>query len=102
MAFVLDGPSITHGIQLAVAPVFLLTAVSGMIGAVAGYALLFAIGFLGRKAFGREAMGGGDVKMMAMVGAFTGVWGMFLTLMFGPMGWLLYMLVRTRYPQRPT
>jgi hypothetical protein len=36
MAFPLDGSSITHGIQLAVAPVFLLTAVSGMIGAIAG------------------------------------------------------------------
>jgi hypothetical protein len=36
MAFPLDGTSITHGIQLAVAPVFLLTAVAGMIGAVAG------------------------------------------------------------------
>lgn len=36
MAFPVDGASITHGIQLAVAPVFLLTAVSGMIGAVAG------------------------------------------------------------------
>lgn len=32
----IDAGSITHGIQLAVAPVFLLTAVSGMIGAVAG------------------------------------------------------------------
>ena len=30
----LDNASITHGIQLAVAPVFLLTAVSGMIAAV--------------------------------------------------------------------
>jgi len=36
MAFPIDSTSITHGIQLAVAPVFLLTAVSGMIGAVAG------------------------------------------------------------------
>lgn len=36
MAFPLDSATITHGIQLAVAPVFLLTAVSGMIGAVAG------------------------------------------------------------------
>jgi hypothetical protein len=36
MAFPVDGSSITHGIQLAVAPVFLLTAVAGMIGAVAG------------------------------------------------------------------
>lgn len=36
MALPLDPSVITHGIQLAVAPVFLLTAVSGMIGAVAG------------------------------------------------------------------
>jgi hypothetical protein len=36
MAFPLDTTAVTHGIQLAVAPVFLLTAVSGMIGAVAG------------------------------------------------------------------
>ncbi len=36
MALPIDTDAITHGIQLAVAPVFLLTAVSGMIGAVAG------------------------------------------------------------------
>lgn len=36
MAFPIDAPTITHGIQLSVAPVFLLTAVAGMIGAVAG------------------------------------------------------------------
>ena len=36
MAFPLEPGAVTHGIQLAVAPVFLLTAVSGMIGAVAG------------------------------------------------------------------
>jgi len=34
--FSLDADTVTHGIQLAVAPVFLLTAVSGMIGAIAG------------------------------------------------------------------
>src|SRR6187402_2888928 len=36
MAFPIDSSAVVHGIQLAVAPVFLLTAVSGMIGAVAG------------------------------------------------------------------
>ncbi|MCE3270686.1 MAG: hypothetical protein K0S57_1083 [Ramlibacter sp.] len=34
--FPVDGPTIIHGIQLSIAPVFLLTAVSGMIAAVAG------------------------------------------------------------------
>ncbi|GAB4204855.1 MAG: DUF2721 domain-containing protein [Tibeticola sp.] len=36
MSLPVDTAAITHGIQLAVAPVFLLTAVSGLIGAVAG------------------------------------------------------------------
>lgn len=36
MIFAPDLNTVTHGIQLAVAPVFLLTAVSGMIAAVAG------------------------------------------------------------------
>jgi hypothetical protein len=36
MSFPVDSSTITHGIQLAVAPVFVLTSVSGMIGAVAG------------------------------------------------------------------
>ncbi|CAN5505073.1 DUF2721 domain-containing protein [soil metagenome] len=36
MNFATDLSTVTHGIQLAVAPVFLLTAVSGMISAVAG------------------------------------------------------------------
>jgi hypothetical protein len=36
MSLFTDPSVVTHGIQLAVAPVFLLTAVSGMIGAVAG------------------------------------------------------------------
>lgn len=36
MALFVESATVTHGIQLAVAPVFLLTAVSGLIGAVAG------------------------------------------------------------------
>jgi hypothetical protein len=36
MTVPIDADAVTHGIQLAVAPVFFLTAVSGMIGAVAG------------------------------------------------------------------
>ena len=36
MFFATNLDTVTHGIQLAVAPVFLLTAVAGMIGSVAG------------------------------------------------------------------
>jgi leader peptidase (prepilin peptidase)/N-methyltransferase len=54
-----------------------------IIGAAAGFALLWVVAFLGSKAFGRDAMGGGDIKMMAMIGAFLGWQGVLLTLFLG-------------------
>lgn len=42
------------------------------IGAVAAGGLLLAVGWLWEKLRGVEAMGGGDVKLMAAVGAFLG------------------------------
>ncbi len=49
-------------------------------GAVLGFALLWLVAWAGEKAFKKEAMGGGDIKMMAMIGAFLGVDGVFLTI----------------------
>lgn len=46
-------------------------------GAVAGFAICLAIAVLGEKLFGKEAMGGGDVKLLAAVGAWSGVLGAF-------------------------
>ncbi len=53
------------------------------IGAAVGFTLLYAVAVLGEKAFGKEAMGGGDIKMMAMVGAFVGWKGVLLTIFGG-------------------
>lgn len=52
-------------------------------GAALGYGLLWLVRAVGEKAFGREAMGGGDVKMMAMVGAFLAPAGVLMTLFLG-------------------
>ena len=54
-----------------------------IIGAAAGFGLLWVIAFVGSKAFGKEAMGGGDIKMMAMIGAFLGWQGVLLTVFLG-------------------
>ena len=54
-----------------------------MVGAAAGFALLWLVGTLGTWAFKKDAMGGGDVKMMAMVGAFLGWKGVLLTVFLG-------------------
>jgi leader peptidase (prepilin peptidase)/N-methyltransferase len=52
--------------------------VDALIGCVAGGAVFYLIALLSRG-----GMGGGDVKMMAMVGAFTGWKGVFLTTLIG-------------------
>jgi leader peptidase (prepilin peptidase)/N-methyltransferase len=54
-----------------------------LIGAAAGFGLLWAVGMLGTRIFKEEAMGGGDIKMMAMVGAFVGWQGVLLTIFLG-------------------
>lgn len=45
---------------------------NSFLGALAGGAMIYAMGMLGEFAFKKEAMGGGDVKLLAMIGAFIG------------------------------
>jgi leader peptidase (prepilin peptidase)/N-methyltransferase len=66
-----------------------------LIGGAVGYATLALVGLGGtwvikRLSPGRleqagvdQAMGGGDIKMMMMIGAFLGVWGVALTVFLG-------------------
>jgi leader peptidase (prepilin peptidase) / N-methyltransferase len=60
-----------------------ITWVDSLVGAAVGFFLLWFVAWAGEKAFKKEAMGGGDIKMMAMIGAFVGVWGVFLSLFLG-------------------
>jgi leader peptidase (prepilin peptidase)/N-methyltransferase len=70
---------------------------TALIGAATGFGLLYVIAWAGEKAFRKEAMGGGDIWMMAMVGAFVGWKGVLLTIFLGallgtlvfvPLAWL--------------
>jgi len=54
-----------------------------LLGAVVGFGVLWAVGAAGTKLFKEDAMGGGDIKMMAMVGAFLGWDGVLLTIFLG-------------------
>ena len=54
-----------------------------LLGAAVGFVLLYAVAVGGKALFKEEAMGGGDIKMMAMVGAFTGWTGVLLTIFLG-------------------
>ncbi len=56
---------------------------TSVIGAALGFGVLLAVGLLGEWVFKKPAMGGGDIKMMAMVGAFLGPAGAMLTIFLG-------------------
>ncbi len=51
-----------------------------LIGAATGFILLYIIAKVGKKVFKKEAMGGGDIKLLSGIGAFLSVKGVFFTL----------------------
>jgi leader peptidase (prepilin peptidase)/N-methyltransferase len=54
-----------------------------LLGAAVGFGMLWLVAIAGEWMFKQEAMGGGDIKMMAMVGAFLGWQGTLLTVFLG-------------------
>jgi leader peptidase (prepilin peptidase)/N-methyltransferase len=56
---------------------------TALLGAAVGFGLLWIVAVAGEWMFKQEAMGGGDIKMMAMVGAFLGWQGTLLTVFLG-------------------
>ena len=56
---------------------------AALLGAGVGFGLLWLVGMAGTWVFKEDAMGGGDIKMMAMVGSFVGWQGVLLTIFLG-------------------
>jgi leader peptidase (prepilin peptidase)/N-methyltransferase len=88
------------GLLLAFAPGGM-TIRSAVTGAVLGFSLLYVTAAAGEKLLKKPAMGGGDIKMLAMVGAFLGPWGAVLSLFLGSLvGSIVFLPVsfRSRRP----
>jgi leader peptidase (prepilin peptidase)/N-methyltransferase len=78
---------------------------SSIFGATIGAGVMLAIALLGRLLFGREAMGMGDVKLVAAIGAWQGVWPalpltVFLGSLFGSVFGIGSTLVRGGKPPK--
>jgi len=71
---------------------------SSLIGAAAGFSFYYLIAYLSIVILKKEGMGGGDIKMMAMVGAFLGwktvLLATFLGSLFGSVAGILIMIIR--------
>lgn len=78
---ILSVPGILLG--LALVPLSPIQWPDAVLGMLAGGGIIWITGFLGALVFKKEAMGGGDVKLMAMIGAFLGWKMVLLTIFFG-------------------
>jgi len=56
---------------------------ASVLGIISGLLTLYLVAILGKALFKKEALGGGDIKLMMAVGAFLGVGGVFFSLFSG-------------------
>jgi leader peptidase (prepilin peptidase)/N-methyltransferase len=81
--------------------------VASLQGMIFGAGILYLVGSIGTFVAGRDAMGGGDVAMMAMVGAFLGWESVCVTIFMGAcIGVILHLFAlalrrRTKIPAEP-
>ncbi|MCW5787961.1 MAG: prepilin peptidase [Nitrospira sp.] len=75
-------PAIVIGL-LCAAVILPIGVVDSLLGVVLGGGLLWALAWASPYVFGKEGMGGGDIKLMAMVGAFIGWKPALLAIMIG-------------------
>ncbi len=80
------------------AGLYLVAFLNSLIGLLAGAVPLFAVGWIWERLRHVEAMGGGDVKLMGMIGSFFGWKGALLTIMLGSLvgsvGGILFILLK--------
>ncbi|WP_343213402.1 prepilin peptidase [Archangium violaceum] len=97
-------PGIAAGVALSV-PIGMDRLIASVTGAVAGFLVFWALEWLGEKIFKKEALGGGDKFLLALIGAFLG-WKVLLGVIFlsslqGAVVGSLLLLIRGRAGPAP-
>lgn len=77
---VISLPGIALGL-LAAATVLPIGFINSVVGVILGGGILWVLAILSPYLFGKEGLGGGDIKLLAMIGAFMGWQPVLLTLM---------------------
>lgn len=79
---VITYPGIVIGL-LSAATILPLGLLGGVVGLLVGGGILWLLAWASPYLFGKEGMGGGDIKLLAMIGAFLGWQPAVLTIMIG-------------------
>lgn len=87
-----------------------ISALQSSLGALLGYGILWIIAFVFKRLTKKDGMGVGDMELLAMIGSFLGVYGVWASLMlgstFGVIGGGVFLLIKkkkrtTRIPFGP-
>ena len=62
----------------------------GLIGAALGFLFMYVMSVYGKKRFGKEALGGGDIKLYGLIGLVLGFNTVFLSVLFAGLSGLIY------------
>ncbi len=86
------------GIALAALGLLPITVTESISGAIIGYVMLYIIERAFRYVTGRNGIGLGDINLLSFIGAFTGLWGCWISLLIGSisgsiigLGYLLFL-----------
>lgn len=74
---------------------------SGLIGAGVGFSVLYGVGLLGQFLFKKEALGGGDIKLYAVIGFVLGISSTLLSLFLAAIIALVYVLLVMKDKTKP-
>lgn len=74
-----------------------ITLLESIVGALAGYGILYAIAHIFYRCTKKEGLGQGDMDLLALIGAFTGIYGCWITLLLasitGSLIGVIYLLI---------
>ena len=86
-------PLIVIGLLFSFLPNIDIGWMSAGIGALSGFFIFLFTAFFFQKVTGKDSLGGGDIKLIAAIGAFLGVWGTLFTVLFSSLIALVILLI---------
>lgn len=70
-----------------------ITIVPSLLGAIVGFLFFYSVAVGYEKITKTEGMGGGDIKLIAAIGAFLGMKGVLITIIFSAIFFILYFVI---------